>query len=494
MSASDKQIKAARKKLWLAGDLSWKLDPAQQKIHDFIKSDNQQDIVVINASRRLGKSFSLIALGIEMCIQKPKCIVKLIQPEQKMIEVNITPVIDKILEDCPEDLKPKYNKLKGAYVFPNGSQIQLAGTDNKNADKLRGGDADLCVVDEAGYCSDLNYLISSVLIPTTTITKGKIILSSTTPLDPEHEFIEHMKLAGSKEALLVMSYPEAIELCKDEEHSRTSQEALTRIINSIPGGEKSDAFQAEYLCKIVTKSNSTVIPEFDQEVEEDSVREWRRPDFCDKYVSMDIGFIDYTFVLFAFYDFQEGMVVIEDELMLNGPTMTTDALAEQIKEKERQLWYNKKTGFHEAPTLRVADNNLIVLNDLNRLHSLSFFPTQKDNRDMQINQLRMLIQSRQLVINPRCKNLVAHLKNATWDKTRKDFRRSEAYGHYDGVMALVYLLRNINMNRNPFPNGYKYYGISPDDLFVNNLDEDGKKSLETWGKTAFMPKKSKWRR
>jgi hypothetical protein len=47
------------------------------------------------------------------------------------------------------------------------------------------------------------------------------------------------------------------------------------------------------------------------------------------------------------------------------------------------------------------------------------------------------------------------------------------------------------MNRNPYPNGYKYYGISPDDLFINEIPEsEGKKTFKEWGK-SFVPKNKK---
>lgn len=491
---TDKQILAARKQLWREGSLDWKLDITQQKIYQFF-TNNPKKVVVLNASRRLGKSFSLVVLAIEACLKKPKSVVKFLQPKQNMIRINITPIFNEILEDCPKELRPHFNGKDNIYEFPNGSQIQLAGTDSGNMEKLRGGQANLCIVDEAGFCSELSYTVNSILIPTTTLTQGKIILSSTTPPNAEHEFIEYMRIAGAQDSLIVKTIYDALEDHKQEENPRITEHLINEIVQNTPGGAKSDSFQTEYLCKILQKSESAVVPEFDEEVEQDTVVNWLRPDFCDKYVSMDVGFIDFTFVLFAYYHFEDAVIVIEDELVVNGPSMTTDSLAEDIKDKERSLWYNKKTGQYETPTLRVSDNNLIVINDLMRLHDLTFLPTQKDNRDMQINQLRMLVQSRQIIINPRCKNLVAHLKHANWDKTRKDFRRSEAYGHYDGIMALAYLIRNIDMNKNPYPRGYKYAGLSRDDYFIKEEDDNGiSKGLSKWADMSFNTKTRKSKR
>lgn len=489
---ASKEILAARKQLWKLGSLDWKLDTTQKKIYEFIR-DNPKKVVVVNASRRLGKSYALCVMAIEQCLIKPKSVVKFLQPKQNMIRINITPIFNEIFEDCPKEVKPKFNSKDSIYEFPNGSQIQLAGTDNGNADKIRGGNSSLCLVDEAGFCSDLNYIVNSILIPTTTLTKGKIILSSTTPPNAEHEFVEYMKIAGAQESLIIKTIYDALEDHKEEESPRITEHIINEILSNTPGGFNSDAFQTEYMCKILKKSEYTVIPEFDEETEQDVVVEWFRPEFCDKYVSMDVGFVDFTFCLFAFYDFEHGKIVVEDELVLNGKELTTDKLAQELDSKEKKLWYNRRNAQYEKPSLRVADNNnLILLNDLARLHELYFTPTAKDNREAQINVVRMMIQSRQIVINPRCKQLIAHIKNAAWDKNHKDFKRSEIFGHYDGVMALVYLVRNIDRNKNPYPKGYRFTGMNPDDWFIHEPENDGaNKGLQDWASKSFTLKKKR---
>ncbi len=41
------------------------------------------------------------------------------------------------------------------------------------------------------------------------------------------------------------------------------------------------------------------------------------------------------------------------------------------------------------------------------------------------------------------------------DENKKELARSKVYGHFDALMALVYLVRNIDTQTNPIP---KYYG------------------------------------
>ena len=135
--------------------------------------------------------------------------------------------------------------------------------------------------------------------------------------------------------------------------------------------------------------------------------------------------------------------------------MLTDNLAELIKVKESELWTHPSTGSLKTPTLRVADNNnLILLNDLNAKHNINFLPTLKDNADAALNNMRMLIKSERIIINPKCKTLIYHLKSGIWNKARNSYARSADYGHYDAIDSLKYLCRNINFNKNPFPSNY----------------------------------------
>ena len=109
--------------------------------------------------------------------------------------------------------------------------------------------------------------------------------------------------------------------------------------------------------------------------------------------------------------------------------------------------------------MRIADNNnIILLNDLVEKHKLSFSPTLKDNKDAALNNMRMLLRSGRIIIHPRCISLIAHLQGAIWNKDRTKYARSSDKGHYDLVDSCVYLCRNVNFNKNPYPNGYQYSG------------------------------------
>lgn len=432
--------------LWRRGNIAWKLDATQAKMYEAYRSSNRKTNTWV-CSRRLGKSFALAVIAIETCQRKSNAIVKFLAPEQKQVRTILRPLFQEILMDCPAELMPVYRKDDSIFKFPNGSEIQIAGCDNQQYESMRGGKADLCIIDEAGFVTELEYIVRSVLLPTTLSTNGRIILSSTPPRSADHDFAEHyVKEARFNNHLVLFT----IDDCPRYTPEQIEAMALEY------GGRDSIEFRREFLCEFLTDDKFQVVPEFDEKRRKEIVKEWERPPFFDCYVSMDIGFDDLTFVLFAYWDFKKNKLIIEDELVMNGPTMTTDVLATSIKFKEGSLWSDIYTGEPKKPYLRVSDNNLILINDLSVTHKLIFQPTEKDDKDAAINNMRVMIKSGQIVIHPRCKNLILHLQNATWTKNRKSYARSPDHGHYDGVDALVYLCRNVQIGKNPYPYGHQY--------------------------------------
>lgn len=467
--------KQAVAQLWEKGVLHWKLYPVQKEMYDMYKNSDQK-IVTWLCSRRIGKSYSLAVIAAEACLQNKNCIVKFLCPTAKMLKQLLIPIFREILEDCPPSVKPEFIASENKYRFANGSEIHLAGSDNGRAENLRGAYANLCIVDEAGFCEDLGYTVRSVLKPLVLTTRGKIILSSTPPRTNDHEFIGFIKKAEADGTLIKKTIFDNKTLTPNE---------IQQEIASYPGGMQNPEFRREYLAELVMDKDILVFPEFTEDVQSRTIQEWTRPPFYDYYVSADIGYIDYTAVLFGYLDFKSAKFIIEDEIVLNK--MTTKTLADEIKAKEAKLLTMDSTGEQKAPHLRVSDNNLIVINDLYRLHGLNFMPTAKDDRDSAINNLRILFASEKIIIHPRCKFLINHVKNASWNKAQKrDLARAPEGGHYDTAMALVYLMRNVQWNRSPYPKGYDI----TDHANRYQFKDPKKGAFETFLANTFKVKKS----
>jgi PBSX family phage terminase large subunit len=463
----------AVEKLWRMGELTWKLNKVQKELKEIIDGDTTKTSVLV-VSRRTGKSYLMLVLSLMQCLKNPNSVVKYVFPKAKDAKTNILPLMRMITEDCPRDLIPKFNTQDKIFYFKNGSQIQLAGSDNGNIESVRGGFAHLCIFDEVGFGDNVKYAVRSVLSPTIRTTDGKIILVSTPSLSPDHEFVTEFmlpyKAAGRLKIFTIYDNP------------NFTPEIVQEIINDYPLGVDDPDFKREYLCEVAIDEQTSICPEFHFRKNDAVITSYELPEYRDFYVGADIGYRDLTVILFGYYDFYEATLYVIDELVMNGPEMTTDELAKQIKLKENLRFSH--SGTHYDPYRRVMDVDLKLINDLNRLHGMKFLATKKDNKEGAINEMRMWVSQGRIKIHERCTHLRYHLEYGQWNNTRTDFKRladspdkTIRGGHVDAIPALYYLIRNIQTSKNPFPFGYGR--LITKDTFVSPKYQENEMSQAT---------------
>lgn len=450
-----------RHELYRRGVLVWKLTKSQKDLYNLFHKSNFR-IQTWLISRRYGKTHSLSVLAIEQCLKVPGSIVKFLSPTRLQVRNNLRPLIRQILEDCPEDIKPEFKAKDDIYYFPNGSEIQLAGSDGGHAEKLRGGFAHICIVDEAGDVDDLDYIVKSILLPTTLTTNGKVLIAGTPPKTADHDFIKYIEEAEHRGSLIKRIVYDNTLLTKEQ---------IDDLILEM-GGKDSESTRRELFCEIIKDPSSAVIPEFTKVLEERIVKEWPRPPFFDTYESMDLGAVDLTGVLFAYFDFRAAKLIIEDEFVIKGNEKDfLPKLTATILKKEEELWTNPLSKEIKRPEIRVSDINYIVTNEICRAsgYKVNFTAARKDDKIAAVNNLRMMLSNGQIIIHPRCENLIRHLRNVKWaGKSKETFARSPDDGHYDLVDALIYLIRSIAYNKNPYPT---HYQINLQDLHIQNPKE-----------------------
>lgn len=425
----------ARQELWKRGRISaFKLHSTQREIYANFHASKARKFV-INCARRLGKSYMLCVIADETARRKPNSQIKYAAPTAKAVRKIVKPLFKKIWEDCPMHLRPSWDSMDQCYRYPNGSEIHVAGTDSGNAENLRGTEADLAIIDEAGFCDELDYLIQDILLPQTLICNGRVLIASTPPKTPGHEFVRVYLEAKTRGACIEKTI---------YDNPLVSNEQIVEYMEE-SGGADSTTWKREYLAQFVTDEESQIIPEFSEEMAKKLVVEVPRPLFFDGYVSMDVGFEDLTFIVFGYWDFLTQELVIEDEIVLQGQhEVRTDIIASSVRNMECDLWAKE-------PYLRVSDTSPILLNEMHQTFGVGFTTTEKDDKDSAIEALRVLVRMEKLKINPRCVGLIAHLRYGVWDKNRKKFERTRDYGHFDGVDALVYMVRNLRKGKNPYP-------------------------------------------
>lgn len=424
---------------WRRGRLNYKIHDGQYLIESRVEASPNQ-LFVGEIARQFGKTFWLVKKALEKAFQKPKAKVKYGTAFQTDLLEFILPAFDIVMEDCPEDIRPVWKGHRSKFILPhNDSEIKMIGLDRK-PNGLRGNVIDLIILDEAGFMSRLNYLYKSVIIPATTHRPDcRIFVFSTPPETPDHEFLDYVQKAE-----LEGGY------CKFTiyDNPLVDQPTIDRLMKE-SGGAESTTWRREYLCEHITDQDRAVVPEWDDKYWIETPRDiyWN---FYQKYVGMDLGVRDNTAVILGYYDFRKASLIIEDEYVINGPKMTTKILSDDIKAKEATLW-------NEAPIYRrISDNNNpLLIQDLSILHNLHFSMTDKGTLEEMVNTVRMMVRAGSILIHPRCKQLRGCLKYGIWDKNRNKFSKSNVYGHYDALAALIYLVRNLDRAYNPIPADFK---------------------------------------
>ena len=411
---------------------------------------------VIHSARRLGKTFKLVVLSNLVAYSKNEAQIRYASVTQKAVRKMVHPIFKQIFKNVSESYRPKWNQQEGAYTIYNGSQIHIAGVNNGHADDLRGTAADLCVVDEAAFIDELSYLVDSVLVPQLLTTNGRLIMASSSPFSPAHEFTSYIH-----EAMLSGSYSSY-----DITEGGYPQDVVDEFILEA-GGIRSTTCQREYFNKLIVDSKYSIVPEFTKSM----IGKYLPGEFdryYHRYVGMDIGVKDMTAILFAVYNFKEARLYVTAELVIKGEEVTTQRIADDIKAKE---------GLSKYPTYkRISDNNnLILLQDLGSAHNMHFIPTNKDSLVAMVNEMRLWVKDGRLVVDEDCKQLLGCLEFGVWTLDRKEWGRSAVYGHFDALAALMYLIRNIDQHVNPIPSGHgttEWTHIRPlDDLQNSNLKQ-----------------------
>lgn len=449
----DEAKKLAKAEAWRRGELFYLLHVTQRSIYTKIaKSKSRRHFLC--CSRRLGKSFLLTILAFEAALRKPGARILYLAPWAKDATDIVKEASAKILPDCPSDLVPEWGSQSREFTFRNGSVIKIRGTNGETAQFLRGGSADLVVLDEIGLMDDLAHVVNDVVTPMTLTTNGSVILATTPARTPGHDSKKLCDECFADGCGFEFTLLDAPHLSDDQKAValRSAGEKLEDIAGIIAGTDapKTTTALREYFCKWISDAGSMIVPEFDAEAKVNIVRVVDRPPFFDAYVAMDPGMVDNTGILFGYWDVKEQRLVIERDW--KETHAGTPEIAFAIKRIEKELW-------SDLPVfMRVCDTEKRLISDLIRSFDLPFSPADKRDSAAAVWNMRMMVKSRQIIIKPECKDLVRQLEHATWNTRGTDMARDSSSegtdGHWDLVAALKYLCRHIVRQRNPYPAGY----------------------------------------
>jgi hypothetical protein len=459
---SDPKIRAAISFAWQKGRLDYRLRVSQKAIKQaWEASKSFSRKFYINSTRRLGKSSFLLHLMVEECIKRPRVRWAFFAPVKDGLLDYIEPIIEKTLQDCPEEYKPKFDKNRFMFTFSNGSSILFRGSNNQQHRVRRGLDLDGAGVDEGRDVDDLKDLIDSVIFPALFSNNGYLIISSTPADSFSHDLYSYYSLAEVEGWLFECNIDKAAEL-------DPADFPAERILEWKKETSREDVWLREYMCKWIIDSTRIAVPEWKAEF----AKAYKKDifyQFYHHYIGIDWGSKDFTALIFATWDFKRAKLVIEGELTFSGANVRSDKIAEAINIMKLKLWGE------DASVYRMISDSAdpILINELNGHPGMNCIPVYKEKSlEAMLNQFRILVGTEKIEVSPTCPMMLSNLKSAVWDKTRTVLDKDPYNHHFDHLMALVYLTRGLVPNDNPIP---KDFGV--DGMRIIDLNFDGKGNM-----------------
>jgi hypothetical protein len=472
--------KAVRALLFRAGQLSWLLEPHQLEVYEKYRHWEQHGIgkiFVLDCARRYGKTTLVAAIKCEDCLQQPGTTHTFAHAFFDDISEVIVPVIDWLFDGAPEDVKPVYfaskKGFRKGYYFPNGSKLLLIGLDVKPKGR-RGRASDGYAVTEAGHVRRLKRTVGGVIMPMLMRRpRARLILESSAPEDLDHDFESFCEKAKIRDAYVFKTLWDNTALSQEEKEAFYKESADIEI----------ELAQREYDGKRIRPASKRVVPNYDPGKHMYPIE---RPKYALAMASIDPGFKDLFAILWAYWHPTLQKLVVEHEYAQRN--QTTHDIAIEIRKAELELygnasvlarggqklfgherlnglsfWKLDRGAFHGNPALRVSDTSAQLIGDLVVSHGIDVGATRKDDKEAALYALRDAFARDKIVVQPSCPRLSAHLQVAVWNDKRTDYERTENYGHYDLVDALVYMWRMVD--------GIRAEDPEPPRLFDGNRTE-----------------------
>ena len=419
------------------GSMRHLLHAGQRKFYDMLKNGDAKEYFLW-AARRWGKSYCLSILGIEHCLKTPNRKVRHIFPIFKTGKAAIFDIMGKIIPMLPEDMRPELKRSEATYIFPNGSVYIIGGASSETIDGNRGVDMTMLLADEAAFWDEkcFNELLYSILYPQMLHHPGsKVLFITTPPRSLNHPAVSDvLKRVSTKGNLLKATVYD----------NPLLSQATIEEQKELMGGEDSNAWKREMLCELLTDDNLRLTPEF---VRDEHVIEvfppktdlYGNPETYVHYVSADLGLNDNTAIIKGYFDHNTATLVITDEWVDNYKTLTYIA----------DVWksmYPTGDGVHKV--YETLDVWPLAAYELRHEHGLTFSNPRKGKIEETIAVVRNALENNKIKVYSKCSRLIHELTTATWDQKKKDVERN-ADGHSDCIMALAYMLKEVQWNYRP---------------------------------------------
>lgn len=443
---------------WETGRLGYLMRNTQKVLkRDWGESKKISRKFYIESTRRLGKSSFLLMLMTEECIKRNGVKCGFFAPVKEALLDYIKPIIETTYGECPDGFRPRFDQQHFLLDFDNGSSIVFRGSNNQQHRTRRGQEFHLAGIDEARDVSNLDDLVDSVVFPALFDSDGHMIISSTPADTRSHPLYAIRQRAEVGRWLTRITMQEAHELDPEIYPQERIDEWKRETLQGIDGD---DVWKREYECEWVVNKSRAAVAEWKPGYVQESARD-PYYQFYHHYIGIDWGYRDYTAVVFGTWNFRKARLEVDGELTFVGTEVRSDKISDQIRRTKDKLWGANATVYR-----MVSDSaDPILINELNKEPGMNFTPVHKLNSlEAMLQEFRILVNAGKIVCSPKATMTAHGLANGIWDEKRDKLDQDVLAHHFDHLMALVYLTRQLDRTTNPIPADFMVDGVRVIDL------------------------------
>ena len=402
--------------------------------------DRQRDImldcnkfrkIIAITSRRTGKTTMNAGL----------CVFECLTPNSNVAYINLTftNAVEQIFElivDYANSIGFSINfksKSEGVIRFNNGSRIKITGnSNNSEADKLRGFNCRLAIIDEIGHQRNIDYLVNEILVPQMADYTDSTLLLTGTPSRVPNHFSTRIFNSDNE-------YKKYHFTMLDNPFIPNPRKLIEEEAANKGMGINTPFIRREYFGEFVADLEAIVFKDYKSYKE--------LPDLTDFNpiginIGGDYGYKDYNGIVTVIYNKEKAIVLKEDKF---NKANVSKIIEKMLSHYDYAVGLNKKYGWNIPVKIYADYNEESITKELMIKYKVPAFNCYKYDKAYAIEKLAEMSRTGRLLV-PEGGLCADEMEQTLYDRDAKtDAIISELSDDYhpDILMALLYASRRM---------------------------------------------------
>lgn len=398
---------------------------------DIILDCNKFRKIIAITSRRTGKTTMNAGL----------CVFECLTPNSNVAYINLTfsnaiqQIFDMIIDyaDSIGFQVSFKSKSEGIIRFNNGSRIKIAGnSNNSEADKLRGFNCRLAIIDEIGHQRNIDYLVDEILVPQMADYADSTLVLTGTPSRIPNHFSTRI-FQGDNE------YKKYHFTMLDNPFIPNPRKLIEEEAASKGMGINTPFIQREYFGEFVADTEAIVFKNYKTYKE--------IPDLTDFNpiginIGGDYGYKDYNGIVTVIYNKEKAIVLKEDKF---NKANVSKIIERMLNHYDYAISLTKKYGWNIPVKIYADYNEESITKELMIKYKVPAFNCYKYDKTYAIEKMAEMSRTGRLLVpeNGLCADEMDRTLYDRDPKTDAIISELSSDYHPDILMALLYASRRM---------------------------------------------------